>query len=249
MIAPVSLMSHSPLIAAQSIPPRWAALLIAVGTTCVILSLGGLILLPLVPPIDEQQAALVSPPTSGVPAPSATPPGQARVDRQLISPSTLTQTSTPQIISTSPSGRAAEEAAIFPTAAQPTAMIETTPISWTEAEKNALSWMCFYEVGGMGAARNDGCLSVISTVRARYVYGSGMGDDVLSVLQWPNQFNIEVRTGSPHPDLISVVEQYQNGARGSCNGYFYFDSVPGGPSLCIIYGAANQFIEFHNGWD
>lgn len=243
-------MSHSPSVAAEKIPSQWAALLIALGTTFVILSLGGLILLPLVPLTDEQQAASALLPTEESIDPSPTLSGQARVDRQVISPPTLTQTSTPQVTSVSSSEHTSEEPALSsaPTAAQPTATIETTPISWTQAEKNALSWMCFYEVGGMGAARNDACLSVISTVRARYVYGSGLGDDVLSVLQWPNQFNIEVRTDAPHPDLISVVEQYQNGARGSCNGYFYFDSVPGGPSLCIIYGDANQFIEFHNGW-
>jgi len=109
--------------------------------------------------------------------------------------------------------------------------------------------MCYYEVGGMGAARRDACLSVISTVRARYIYGSGLGYDVLSVLQWPGQFNIPINTASPHPDMYPIVQQYQNGARGSCNGYLYFDSVPGEPALCVIRGAAEQFIEFHNGWD
>lgn len=213
-----------------------------------ILSLGGFILLPLVPSIDEQQAVSPLRQTEETPDPFPTTPSQARVVRQVISPPTLTQTPTPQDTSAPFSEHTSEEPAISTTAAQPTATIETTPISWTQAEKNALSWMCFYEVGGMGAARTDACLSVISTVRARYVYGSGLGDDVLSVLQWPNQFNIEIRTDAPYPDLISVVEQYQNGARGSCNGYFYFDSVPGGPSLCVIYGDANQFIEFHNGW-
>jgi hypothetical protein len=123
------------------------------------------------------------------------------------------------------------------------------PIAWTEEEKNALSWMCYYEVGGMGAARVDGCLSVISTVRARYVYGSGLGHDVLSVLQWPGQFNIQIDTSNPHSDMYPIVEQYQDGARGSCNGYLYFDSVSGGPSLCVIYGSGTQFLEFHNGWN
>jgi hypothetical protein len=108
--------------------------------------------------------------------------------------------------------------------------------------------MCYYEVGGMGRVRYDACLSVISTVRARYVFGGGMGTDVLSVMSWPNQFNIPIETATPHSDFIGTVEQYQTGARGSCSGYFYFDSDPGGPVGCTIFGADNQFIEFHNGW-
>jgi hypothetical protein len=48
--------------------------------------------------------------------------------------------------------------------------------------------------------------------------------------------------------LLWAVEQYQAGARGSCNGYPYFDSVPGGPSSCVIYGPGGQFEEFHTGW-
>ncbi len=34
---------------------------------------------------------------------------------------------------------------------------------------------------------------------------------------------------------------------GTCNGYLYYDSIVGGPSLCkIAFG--QSFIEFHNGW-
>jgi hypothetical protein len=108
--------------------------------------------------------------------------------------------------------------------------------------------MCYYEAGGMGPARGDACLSVIATVRARYVYGRGLGSDVLSVLRWPNQFNVPIITDSSQPQMLAFIEQYQRGSRGSCSGYYYFDSVPGGPSLCVIYGLANQFVEFHNGW-
>jgi len=54
----------------------------------------------------------------------------------------------------------------------------------------------------------------------------------------------------PAPDVLlqEAVAQYKWGARGSCNGYLYYDSVPGGPSLCVIEAANGQFVEFHNGW-
>lgn len=229
-------------------PSRWAALLVAIGTTLVILSAGGLLLLPLIPLAEVPTTGKQILPTIIQRIEFPTPVDQARIDRGIVVPPTHTPPATPH---GSPPWLAPPVSTIQPTSQasmQPTQTVDLTPIAWTEEEKNALSWMCFYEVGGMGAMRDDACLSVISTVRARYVYGSGLGTDVLSVLRWPGQFNIEVRTDSPHPDLFPVVERYQQGARGSCNGYFYFDSVPGGPSSCVIYGAANQFIEFHNGW-
>jgi hypothetical protein len=239
-------------------PPRWAALLIMIGALVVVLSGSGLLLLRDTPEeavVAETEAAsptsrhfVITPTDLAAPVihrlivpmptrqvtptafvlPSATPSlvaAQQETQASTSVPSTLPSTSQP---------------------AQPTA--EGTAIAWTQEEKNALSWMCHYEVGGMGSVKYDACLSVISTVRARYVYGSGLGSDVLSVLQWPNQFNIPINTDSPNSVFIGTVEEYQNGARGSCNGYFYFDSVPGGPSLCVIYGASNQFLDFHNGW-
>jgi hypothetical protein len=128
-----------------------------------------------------------------------------------------------------------------------TASQETEPVVWTAEEKNALSWLCYYEVGGMGTSRDDACLSAISTVQTRYISGI-MGMDVLSVLRWPGQFNVPIDTTTSNAAMSSIVEQYANGIRGSCSGYLYFDSTPGGPSQCVIYGAVSQFLEFHNGW-
>ncbi len=179
---------------------------------------------------------------------AATQVAEARVERRIALEPSATPTLIPPTptISPAPAPKAPTDDAEPTRASEPAPAVE--PIEWTPEEKNALSWMCQYEVGGMGAVRIDACLSVISTVRARYVYSSGLGTDVLSVLQWPGQFNIPIRTDEPNQGLIGVVEQYQNGARGSCNGYLYFDSVPGGPSLCVIYGAGGQFLDFHNGW-
>jgi hypothetical protein len=103
----------------------------------------------------------------------------------------------------------------------------------------------------MAEARVDACLSVISTVRARYAYGSGFPEtDVISTLRRPGQFNFDFDPSQPAPDteLYWVVQQYQWGMRGSCNGFLYFDSVPGGPSLCVIQSSTGEFMEFHNGW-
>ncbi|MGF1505392.1 MAG: hypothetical protein ACFB51_09760 [Anaerolineae bacterium] len=133
-----------------------------------------------------------------------------------------------------------------------TAVPETNaPIVWNQDEKNALTWLCAGEVGGMGAVRDDACLSVISTVRARYAYPNGFAEtDVISTLLRPNQFNVPIETETPHPDssLMAVVEAYAAGARGSCNGYLYFNSIPDGPSECRINGAGGLFIQFHNTW-
>lgn len=159
---------------------------------------------------------------------TATPPQQAMISRGVVEP-TPTITPTLELTQT----------------LQPT-------IGWTDAEKNALSWLCWYEVRGMGDVRADACLSVISTVRARYAYNSGFGThDVISTILAEGQFTgVEIDTNRPAPDadLCWLVEIYANGSRGSCTGYFYFDSVPGGPSLCVIRSGNGQFIEFHNGW-
>ena len=73
---------------------------------------------------------------------------------------------------------------------------------------------------------------------------------IAGTLQRENQFPIDFELDRPAPDdeLVSAVDQYQWGARGSCTGYLYYDSVPGGPSLCVIRASNNQFVEFHNGW-
>jgi hypothetical protein len=241
----------------RAAPPRWAASLIMIGTLLVLLSGSGLFLLRA--PQDEVGVSDTSTPSPTHYSIAVTPTSLADpIIQRLIVPMP-TRAVTPTVFSlpsTTPSPSIAEIPAVTPTGAQTSApaqpttapAVEGTPIVWTEEEKNALSWMCHYEVGGMGTVKYDACLSVISTVRARYVYGSGLGSDVMSVLQWPNQFNIPIKTDSPNTTFIGTVEEYQGGARGSCNGYFYFDSVAGGPSLCVIYGAANQFLDFHNGW-
>lgn len=122
------------------------------------------------------------------------------------------------------------------------------PVYWTTEEQNALSWMCSGEVGGMGSAKTDACLSAISTVHTRYATASGFPEtDVLSTLQKPNQFHVTIRTDVP-TDMLAVVELYMAGARGSCTGYIYFNSIPAGPAECVIYGAGSQFLNFHNSW-
>jgi hypothetical protein len=245
--------------ASRSTPPRWAAMLILIGTLVVILSGSGLLMLrdtpeevvfeqtdepsPTAPPVVLVEPTSLAAPVIArliVPMPTReVMPTAFALPSATASPSTAERQTPTQ----------AEPPADVPATQQPDLpAVEGTPIVWTQEEKNALSWMCHYEVGGMGSVKYDACLSVISTVRARYVYSSGMGTDVMSVLQWPNQFNIPIKTDSPNATFIGTVEEYQNGARGSCNGYFYFDSVSGGPSLCVIYGASNQFLDFHNGW-
>lgn len=195
----------------------------------------GLVLLP-----DDEgmaQAAGVVKTNTTVPTASireiatSTAEANARIDRGILAPPTATP-------------------ALTATPAGPTPV--GTPIAWTQEEKYALTWLCWHEVRGMGNVKLDGCLSVISTVRARYAYPNGFAEtDVIGTLSSPGQFNIEFSTTepAPDPDLLWAVEQYQVGLRGSCNGYLYFDSVPGGPSLCVIQSSNGQWIEFHNGWD
>lgn len=217
-------------------PPRWAIPLILLGLALVALSVAGLLLLKRPPtpapvtPTIERTTIPTAQAGSLLPDPTSTPAG-AHVERQMPAPPTRTPTPQPAPTATRPDG---------------------TPIAWTEAEKNALSWMCWYEVGGMGSVRVDACLSTISTVRARYAYPNAFAEtDVLSTLLREGQFNIEIDTSQPAPDpeMYWTVEQYQKGMRGSCNGYLYFDSVPGGPALCVIRSETGLFLEFHNGWD
>jgi len=169
-------------------------------------------------------------PTLALPDITATAPQQAVISRGVAAPTLAPQTASPTTELTQ--------------TALPT-------IAWTDGEKNALSWLCWYEVRGMGDVLADACLSVISTVRARYAYSSGFGtSDVISTILAEGQFTgVEIDTNQPaSSELYWLAEIYANGARGSCTGYFYFDSVPGGPSLCVIRSSNGQFIEFHNGW-
>lgn len=229
--------------------------LIVAGAALVVLSLGSL---ALIGPLGEPQArgstaigALTPWLGSGtwepvdVPLPQAVTPtalSAARVDRRIVPPPTrtptptLTPTATPTV-TPSPS---------------PSPLPVTSPeITWTEAERYALQWLCYGEVGGMAEAKVDACLSVISTVRMRYAYPNHFaGSDLLSTLLAPGQFQVAIYTDrpGPDPDLNWAVEQYQHGLRGSCNGYLYFNSIPGGPAECTIRAGNGQFLQFHNSW-
>jgi hypothetical protein len=111
--------------------------------------------------------------------------------------------------------------------------------------------MCYGEVGGFAEAKVDACLSVISTVRARYAYYNEFPEtDVIGTLMRPGQFLITIHTDrpGPDPDLNWTVEMYAAGMRGSCTGFLYFNSAPGGPVLCTIRAGNGSFMEFHNGW-
>lgn len=236
-------MSDAEQILPESGEPRLPALLIAVGVGLTILSIGGLALLAFLPAQGRPEAA------AGEGTPETSPnPGSEAAALPIGTPGpTPSPTLAGPVTPTRPAGTPpASDGEAAPTVTGTLPLIE-----WTEAEKNALSWLCYYEVGGMGEARVDACLSVISTVRARYAYPNGFTEtDVIGTLTRPGQFNIEFETDRPAPDseLYWVVEQYQYGMRGSCNGYLYFDSVPGGPSLCVIRSSNGQFMEFHNGW-
>jgi hypothetical protein len=256
-------MSDEALQSSESGRSRRPALLIALGTGLVIFSVGGALLLTLASAGEDEAGGADAADSGGARieaegGPTRTPPRQAAPSATpsatLAGPVTPTRPASsaepdpptvlaPAVESTLPDDESE--------AAQPTIDPEDIPeIEWTQEEKNALSWMCYGEVGGMAGSKVDACLSVISTVRARYVYANSFYEtDVISTLTRPGQFNIEIHTDRPAPDddLVWAVEQYEAGARGSCNAFLYFDSVPGGPSLCQIY-SANGWIEFHNGW-
>lgn len=183
-----------------------------------------------------------SQPLEGTPAPAATPfyarfnprgvaEGGQLFQREPVAHTTLVPTLTPYVTPT---------------------LAPVTPIPWNTEDTNALTWLCYEEVRGMNEARYDACLSVISTVRRRYAYADDpyWEDTIEETLRRENQFPIDFELDRPAPDafLQDAVEQYRWGARGSCTGYLYYDSVPGGPSLCVIRAANGSFVEFHNGW-
>lgn len=174
-------------------------------------------------------------------ADGSTPPAEssAAVERQVVSPPTRTPTPT-----LTPTPQDTATPTITPT-------FDAPEIHWSQADRNALSWLCYGEVGGMGWSKVDACLSVISTVRVRSAYGgNNYTGSLIENLMRPGQFNVRIETDQPSPDadLNYAVELYEQGARGSCTGYLYFNSSPSGPGACVIYGAANQFIQFHNSW-
>jgi hypothetical protein len=217
-------------IPSQTHAPRIAIWLIIAGVSVAILAATGLFLIPNVP---AEVSALPGPlPTLDIFVVTATPPAAAQIQRQPLSFTTP---------------RPTETAVPSPTS------LPAPEIQWSDADKNVLSWLCYYEVGGMGNVKIDACLSVISTVRARYAYSNSpfRERDIISTLEKPGQFTgvkWDVNRPASDPDLLWAVNQYQVGMRGSCNGYLYFDSISGGPSLCVIRSSNGQFMEFHNGW-
>ncbi len=240
-------------------PSGLAGVLVATGTSLLILSIGGLILVQVaakpevadVPPtkqfnweeIDTNPVGTLEgtrPTVTPLPPPTLIQPAGVEPAEQAVEvPNTQPQATT-VILPTDTPGPT-------PTPRPPSG----PPAEWTEEEKNALSWMCYGEVGGMGDVKIDACLSVISTVHARYSQANSYNElNLIDALLRPGQFNISIDTGSPAPDisLYDTVGLYQAGSRGSCDGYLYFDSVPGGPSLCVIYANNRQFLDFHNGW-
>lgn len=183
-------------------------------------------------------------PTATIPATvrrsDATPtaPAQAVIERQVIAPPTHTPTATPTAIPT-----------VAPTST-PGPTVPAPPIEWTTEEANALAWLCYGEAGGMGWSKVDACLSVISTVRARYAYENRFyTSSVLETIIAPGQFNVRIETDQPgpDPDLNQAVELYAGGMRGSCNGYLYFTGQPQSDA-CVIYGYGSQALYFFNSW-
>jgi len=245
---------------AEQAAVRRPARLVGAGLALLLLGLSGLLLALLWPAAEPsaQVAGVGSGPAGALSLPTATALSAAPTPTQLPPP-TLIQprlAGEPTSLPVSPTGSPGTPLASTPApTGQPTPEgPQPTPpeIVWTQEEKNALGWLCYGEVGGMGSAKIDGCLSVISTVRMRYAYPNSFPEtDVISTLLRPGQFNVTIYTDrpGPDPDLNWAVEQYQAGARGSCNGFLFFDSVPGGPSLCTIYAANGQWMEFHNGWN
>lgn len=225
-------------------PAQTKALITASGVFLLLLAGGAALLLLVFSDAPEAVESIeqVAESASTIEQPSATPTvTETEVTPTVEKHSTVTPTfSEPTIAPT--------VAPVLPENTDPTAV--PVLIEWTDEEKNALSWMCNDEIGGMGASViRDACLSVISTVRARYAYPNGFTEkDVIGTLLRPNQFSIEVQTETPNTRFYSIVEEYQDGARGSCNGFLFFDSVPDGPSLCQIYGVNGMFVEFHDGW-
>ncbi|NDJ53372.1 MAG: hypothetical protein GYB68_09850 [Chloroflexi bacterium] len=235
-----------------------AVALIVAGVVFIIVGVSGLVLTG---PSDEGQSGQVAQsadltPTWDLPDQTATPPADARVERAVIAPATrtplpiATATITPTAQPTRASTQSTEAEPSAPQASStPSGPTNTpVPIVWTEAERNALSWLCHHEVSGMGAVTFDACLSVISTVRVRYAYPNSFSEtDVLGTLTRPGQFYGTHYTDRPaSAELYDMVVAYQNGARGSCNGFLFFNSVPGGPGDCVIYGVAGLFIQFAN---
>lgn len=238
--------------------PRWAVWSILAGMAVAMSAAAGLLFLPDQPSASDIAATQSAARTLNLPLATATPARAAAIPRMMIAPATAglpspdpasapTGTGQPAHAPQPPASTSAPQPTQAPQVTQPSA----PKIEWTQEEKYALSWLCWYEVRGMGVNKISACLSVISTVRVRYAYNNSFGvHDVISAINAPGQFtgvNIDTTRPAPDPDLLAAVEQYQAGARGACNGYPYFDSMSGGPMTCVIYGPGGQWEEFHNG--
>lgn len=236
-------------------PARKGAPLVNLGVALVGAAVVGFLTLTLFDSSERRgETAAVSTATlQAAPQPSASPAPSSLAPTALPEPTRIP----PPAFAGSTETPAQAAGAVSPSTFQPEAATATfsmqPTIYWTQEETYALQWTCYSEIGGMGSVKIDACYSVISTIRARYAYESSPFPerDVIGTLLRPNQFYGTWYTDrpGPDPDLNWAVEQYRLGARGSCNGYYFFDSVPGGPSLCVIYGAGGQFMEFHNGWN
>lgn len=176
-------------------------------------------------------------------AATVTPAGQVLMQRDALPPATPTPTPTR-------TPRPTRTPLPTDTAPPPTATVgQPAEVTFTQAERNALSWLCYGEVGGMGSTKVDACLSVISTVRARYAYANSFTETtVIDTITRPGQFNVSIDTGRPSPDadLNWAVQAYEGGMRGSCNGYLYFNAVQGRD--CAIFGYGGQALYFFNSW-
>jgi len=224
--------------------PRWPFRLMAAGAALALLSGAAIFLLAPVENAEPAPASIIRLPSV---FPTPTPASDALIQRQPVVAAADAVTPVP------------DPATLPPAVSQPTTASPVVPpvappvIEWSDADKNILSWVCYAEVGGMDEVKIDACLSVISTIRARYAPDSPFHQaDIVSVLQSPGQFpgvHWEAERPGPDPELMWTVNQYRAGMRGSCTGYLYFDSVPGGPSLCVIRSSNNQFMEFHSGWN
>lgn len=200
---------------------------------------------PIVNPLPtDTLAPTITPSATPLPytpaAATVTPAGQALVQREALPPATPTPTPT---LTPLPTDTPLPTETATATPGQP------AEVTFTQAERNALSWLCYGEVGGMGTTKVDACLSVISTVRARYAYSNSFGETgVIDTITRPGQFNVSIDTGRPSPDadLNWAVEAYEGGMRGSCNGYLYFNAVQGRD--CAIFGYGGQVLYFFNHW-
>ena len=133
----------------------------------------------------------------------------------------------------------------------------------SNAERELLVRLCVAEVFGMQPAiRVDACLSVIDTVFTRMKTGTISDGTLEGTLGWHResdyywQFPPWVTLGCERvpqeacrdnvPDgwAREAVELYLTGVRGSCSGYLYYNSIPGGSRDCVI-SDGNQYAEFH----